>query len=328
MKENPNISLAINNSEDVDMIYTIARALASKDRIHIMQLLTYSPLSPYELSKRLNLPISSVSNHLNILQEAHLININTKQGAKRHTKMCTRYAVAASFNFSGLSSSINANSYTVEMPIGQFTKADIHGPCGMIIYPSTNHITGETNTHGSCTLSDFNKWFDPLRVDARLIFFDYGYLTYSFPNNFYQNSVSQLELSFESCSEIAFYRNDWPSDITVNINGIHAITFLSPGDFGGVRGNFTPEYIPLNSTQYGLLRKILINRNGIFLDQKLITASKNISSFHITDNPSIEISIGVDENAVHRGGINLFGRNCGNFEQSIVLEVQSDSNNA
>ena len=47
MKENPNITLAINNSEDVDMIYTIARALASKDRIHIMQLLTYSPLSPY-----------------------------------------------------------------------------------------------------------------------------------------------------------------------------------------------------------------------------------------------------------------------------------------
>ena len=40
------------------------------------------------------------------------------------------------------------------------------------------------------------------------------------------------------------------------------------------------------------------------------------------DRPSVEFKIGVKPDAVHRGGINLFGKHFGDYPQSIVMTVK------
>ena len=57
-------SLIIDREEDIDLIYNTAKAFASYDRIQILRLLIETPMSIWEISKKLNMPISSVSNHI------------------------------------------------------------------------------------------------------------------------------------------------------------------------------------------------------------------------------------------------------------------------
>lgn len=52
--------------------------------------------------------------------------------------------------------------------------------------------------------------------------------------------VDSLSLSLEICSEAPMHHLDWPSDITLGINGVELGTWTSPSDFGGVRGRLTP----------------------------------------------------------------------------------------
>jgi predicted transcriptional regulator len=106
----------------------------------------------------------------------------------------------------------------------------------------------------------------------------------------------------------------------VKINDIDVHTILSPGDFGGRQGKFTPEHWFINNTQYGLLYTIKIDESGTYLNN-ILASQKNISDFPISDLPYIKLSIGVDENSVHCGGINLFGKRFGDYNQSILLTL-------
>ncbi|MBQ8685733.1 MAG: helix-turn-helix domain-containing protein, partial [Clostridia bacterium] len=90
ISQNKNLNYSINLESDTEDIFKASRALASYDRIRILQLLTYSPMSIYEISKTLNIPISTVSNHISILEEAKILFVSTQQGVKKHVKMCNR----------------------------------------------------------------------------------------------------------------------------------------------------------------------------------------------------------------------------------------------
>ena len=73
-------SLIIGNDEDVDIIIQTARAFASRDRINILRLLVETPMNIYEISKKLNMPISTVSNHISVLEDAQIVYVSTQQG--------------------------------------------------------------------------------------------------------------------------------------------------------------------------------------------------------------------------------------------------------
>ena len=165
-----------------------------------------------------------------------------------------------------------------------------------------------------------HDFFITERFLADLIWFDHGFVSYNFVNKLYNKSLTKLELSFECCSEITYHREDWPSDISVQLNGKDLLTFLSPGDFGGRRGRYSPKDWFINSTQYGLLYKITVDKNGTYLNNIQINTT-GIDAFQLDTAPHIKVKIGVKEDAVHRGGINLFGKRFGDYDQSIILTV-------
>lgn len=314
LQSNKQVELFVDSDEDSLYVYKLARALASEERIKILRLLACQPMNVYEIGRKLNLPFSTVSNHISVLADAKIILVSTQQGKKRHVKMCTRQLSKLSFLFQANQHDNEDETYMIEMPVGHFVEADVKAPCGLNII---NQITGRTEM---LAVDNPHEFFTTERFGAESLWFDHGFVSYNFINRLYKKSISKLELSFECCSEITYHREDWPSDISILLNSVDLLTFLSPGDFGGRRGRYTPKDWDINSTQYGLLYKITIDKNGTYLNNTQVS-NTTIDSFNLDTAPHIKVKIGVKEDAIHRGGINLFGKHFGDYDQSIILTV-------
>lgn len=82
--------LRIENAKDAEEIYRISYALASKDRINIIKSLLKESKTLTELSRELNIPIATVSRHIDILVDADLIFVNYQPGPRvtPNTALC------------------------------------------------------------------------------------------------------------------------------------------------------------------------------------------------------------------------------------------------
>ena len=96
--------------------------------------------------------------------------------------------------------------------------------------------------------------------------------------------------------------------------------FESPCDCGGARGVLTPSWNSILSTQYGFLITWRLDESGTYLDG-IRTSRLTISDIRFSDLPYISVKIGVAEDAVHLGGVNLFGDKFGNYAQPLVLKL-------
>lgn len=306
------LSLMIDDSNEHELITKIARALSVKERVMILKdVLTCSKNIP-TISKELNIPESSVTRHVEVLADAGLIYISYLPGIKGHVKYLSQAILDVSISLEPLQTVISDDEFSIEMPLGMFANCDIKAPCGM---------TGKEKEIEA--FDDPSVFFSPSRIDAECIWFDSGFISYRFPTKHIKDqSYKKLSFTFECCSETIYYNNDWPSDITIRVNGIELLTFESKGDFGGRRGKYTPMYWPVTSTQFGLLHKVSITDAGVFFDHHLFTNKIKLDDLKLQESNSVNFEIGVKEDAVHRGGLNLFGKNFGDFPQAIIMTLK------
>lgn len=129
---NKNLILHVNNPKDHDMICKVSRALASPERVRILKSLLNHPKYLSDLSKELDIPVSSVSRHIDVLAEAQLVFIDYQPGLKGHTKFCTQLATEYTISlYAPNLETEQEKEYTVEMPVGMFSHCHIKPPCGM-----------------------------------------------------------------------------------------------------------------------------------------------------------------------------------------------------
>lgn len=81
------------------------------------------------------------------------------------------------------------------------------------------------------------------------------------------------------------------------VNDVEITTFTSPGDFGGRRGKYTPEYWPVTSTQFGVFKKFTVNYEGVFVDNVFIHNHVVIDQLKIFNGSAVKLTIGIKENA-------------------------------
>ena len=122
------------------------------------------------------------------------------------------------------------------------------------------------------------------------MWFTRGFVEYQFPNNarLVGKNVSALEFSLELSSEVPGTSADWPSDITIAINGREVGAWTSPGDFGDQRGVYTPDWWKLKGSQYGKLKSWRVTGDGAFVDGVRISAL-TISDLDISAHHSIRL---------------------------------------
>ena len=199
----------------------------------------------------------------------------------------------------------------VEMPLGLYTSYHVSAPCGIC---STEGIMG--------VLDVPDLFLDPCRVQAALIWFGRGYVEYKFPNNakVLDVPVAALEFALELSSEVPGTNADWPSDISLWVNDVKVGTWTSPGDYGDRRGVHTPRWWKLEGSQYGALTQWHISSKGTFMGTKKLS-SVTLAQLRLAEHHSIRLRIGIDDNAAHPGGVNIFGRGFGNHNQDILMRL-------
>ena len=305
------LNLKIDKPSDHAALAKIARALSVDVRLEILKYMLNRSVSLSEISKSLNLPISSVSRHIDILEDAGLIVINYQPGLKGHTKFCAQAVLDVKISLVANKADSEMKSYITEMPVGMYSDCKVSAPCGMV---SKESKLGN--------FDDVQIFYSPLRAQAECLWFKSGYVTYVFPSP-QKDTENRKRISFslEVCSDTIYYNNNWPSDITVNINGLEILTFTSPGNFGGKRGRLTPDYWPVTSSQFGQLQKISVDKNGVYLNNVLLHKQITFDDLRLFEKNSITFTIGVKEDAEHCGGISLLGKNFGDFEQAIIMKI-------
>lgn len=299
-------TLVINPIEDLNKI----KALASEPRIQMLNLLRDKTLNINEISDALNLPQSTVATHISILEDAGLLITESVKAKKGNQKLCKPAFRELLIQFPEKQNTTD-NFVEVEMPIGIFTDCKITAPCGLC---SSEHIIG--------LLDIPDSFLNPERMKAGLLWCGSGTFEYKFPNNtLYENKkLTKIEISLELSSETPGTNSNWPSDITMWINKTEIGTWVSPGDFGDKRGKYTPQWWKLEGSQYGLLKHFSVTEEGSFVDGIQISDIK-LSDLKISEHHSIRVKIGVKENAEHMGGMNIFGKGFGNYDQGIILRT-------
>ena len=71
-----------------------------------------------------------------------------------------------------------------------------------------------------------------------------------------------------------------------------------------------------------MLKRITVDEKGVWEDQVLVSDKVRFQNLKIGEDSTIRLDIGVKEDAVHRGGVNLFGRSFGDYPQAIVMSLK------
>ncbi len=292
-------------------IAEVARALDSELRRKILSLLNSKKMNINQIAEELNIPQSTCAVNVQILEKANLIYTEQLPAIKGSQKICSlRYdeVVIPLKN----NTTVDDKYLLVEMPIGLYTDFRVSPPCGLV---NDKEIIGYFDV--------VDSFLNPKRATAGLIWFAKGYLEYRFPKEkiVKTETVTSFSISTEICSEFPGYNNDWPSAITLWFNDVEIGTWISPGDMGGEYGRLTPIWWDLKNSQFGFLKSWKITKNGSFIDG-VECSGITIEDLHIEQFDFFKIRIGIKENAEYQGGLNLFGRSFGNYEQDIILKIE------
>lgn len=285
------------------------KALGSEVRLQILKiLLENDQMSMNQLANELNISNGALTGHIKKLEECGLISTSNESAVHGNQKMCS---IIQDRIIVDITKPIDyTNVFSTQIRVGQFSSHNVCPTCGLA---TSESVVG--------VLDDIRYFDHPDRFNADIIWFTKGYVEYALPNLIPVNQkISQLSISMEISSEAPGIDNNWPSDISFYINDILVGVWTSPGDFGEVRGMLTPDWWPPNWNQYGLLKLLVINHRGTYIDGlKISDVTTNTLKLDYTS--TIRFRMAVEEDATHVGGLTLFGRSFGNYSQDIQVGI-------
>lgn len=285
------------------------KVLGSDTRIQILNiLLENEQMSMNQLATELNISNGALTGHIKKLEECGLINISNESAGHGNQKMCS---VTQDRIIVDIKKPIDyKNVFETEIKVGQFSRHQVWPTCGIA---TSESLIGE--------FDDIRYFNHPDRFTANILWFTKGYVEYTIPNLIPSNQrITQLSISAELSSEAPGIDNNWPSDISFYINDTKIGMWTSPGDFGDVHGMFTPQWWPQNWNQYGLLKLLVINDYGTYIDGLKISDVSTLS-LHLDYSSDIRLRLAVENDSEHVGGITLYGKSFGNYDQDIRVAI-------
>jgi predicted transcriptional regulator len=286
------------------------KALGSDTRVEILNiLLQENNMSMNELAARLNITNGALTTHIKKLESCGLITTSGESAGHGNLKICSIKQEKILIDL-GQNADLQ-NVYETELKVGHYSSCAVYPTCGLA---SGRALIGEV---------DDARYFEhPDRFDADMLWFTRGYVEYVLPNFIPKlQKISQITVSAELSSEAPSFNNNWPSDIHFYLNDTCLGYWTSPGDFGDTKGLLTPDWWPSTWNQYGLLKLLVINHDGSFVDGRKIS-DVTIDQLNLDYRSSIRLRLAVDDDAEHVGGLTIFGRTFGNYGQDIKVQLQ------
>ncbi len=291
----------------------VFKALSAPARVRILQILYQEgDKNLNDLAALLGMTNSAVSLHIGKLEQAGLIEIRSMPGRHGAMKLCRCVHDKLLVD---LCPPATENAYYDEIQIGHYTRWEARPTCGLA---SAGGIIGE--------LDDPRYFSFPERFQAQILWFSAGFVEYELPNNLRAGErPTALSVSMELSSEAPGFCDDYPSDIYFSLNGTPLGYWVSPGDFGGRRGRFSPNWWGGGLNQFGLLKSLIINRNGTFIDGGSKIGDVTIDGLQLDYNAGLTLRISAPANARNPGGLTLFGAGFGDYNQAIQVKMSYEA---
>src|SRR5215207_2600635 len=177
------------DDHDLQKLEAVTKALGSRTRLQILRFLSAHTCTLLEIAEALELPPSTATLHINILEKAGLIETNLRPATRGLQKVCARVFDRIIIQ---LPADYEPEETVVEvpMPIGAYVNVNVTPTCG---------LAGELGIIGH--LDDPSAFYEPDRIHAQLLWFRRGYVEYRFPNRLPPDArLASLEISMEICS--------------------------------------------------------------------------------------------------------------------------------
>ena len=288
----------------------VYKALASETRLEILSRLAEHPSTVSELAQSMGISKAILSRHIKMLEDVHLIQLSKSYASSDNRKKVYSLHVDQAEIVFPKKVYLPYKKRTTEIKLGYFSDFSVQPTCGLL---SRSKIIGR--------LDDPRVFVSNERISASLLWLSDGYVEYKIPNMLEaDNQPEMLELSLELASEFPISNNVWPSDITFTINGIPLGTWTCPGNFADVRGKLTPAWWDEHYSQYGLLKHIRVNHNNTGIDGDKLSDT-TLEDLHLDRSPFITLRIGIEKDAVNKGGLTIFGEYFGNHPQNILMSL-------
>lgn len=182
------VALDSNNSSSEPIL----KALASTTRVKILELLSTQVLNVSEIGQALEMPTSTATLHVNILEQAGLIKTELRPATRGLQKVCFRAYDVLILELARGDTSLD-HVIEISMPVAD---CRVTPTCG---------LAGSEGIIG--LFDDPASFFEPERVNAQLLWFHYGYVEYRFPNRLLPSAVVEsASVSLELCSEAPLHR--------------------------------------------------------------------------------------------------------------------------
>lgn len=288
----------------------VFEALNSDVRLSILQmLLNEDSLTPDDFARRLNVTNGAITAHVKKLEQAGLIKINLKSASRGISKQCQINTNRIIIDMV-VAEKASEKCFESEIDIGSYCDFSVSPTCGIV---STKHIIGD--------VFDEPQIFSyPERSSAALLWFTTGYVEYIVPNGLkYGQKLRELQFMMEIASEAPGCVSYYPSDIKFYLNGTLLGLWTTPGEHNDRRGIFNPDWWFPNLGQYGQQKLLSINNDGCFIDGLKISDMK-ISQFNIDQTTSLKLKLSSDNNVANRGGLSLFGKEFGDYNNGILVK--------
>ena len=291
----------------------IFKALGSEVRIQIIKLLTKSGgMTMNELASKLNITNGALTNHIKKLEESKIVTIASDSSGHGNLKKCMVHLDKILIEIDNNEES--KDIYETSICIGHYNDYYVYPTCGIA---TEKQLIGEVDDARYFAHSD--------HFNAEILWFTHGYVEYMIPNLLPSNKkIDQITLSMELASEAPGINEIWPSDIHFSLNGTRIGVWTSPGDFGEVKGLYTPDWWFPNWNQYGLLKLVVINHKGTFIDG-LKVSEVTVDSFELDFRSQLRLRLEVPDTAEHVGGLTIYGKNFGNYNQDIDVRIHYSS---
>ena len=297
--------------KNLDEGLEVFKALGSELRINIIKLLQENhEMNMNELATSLGITNGALTSHIKKLEESGLIQVMTERGGHGNQKICKVAVDKIVVDVESEETEEDQNIYNTEVKVGHYSDYNVYPTCGLA---TSKAIVGEVD--------DPRYFSHPDRINAGILWFTKGYIEYMIPNLLPSaTKIDQITVSLEISSEAPGINNDWPSDISIFLNDVKIGTWTSPGDYGDVQGIFTPDWWFPNWNQYGLLKMIVINKKGTFVDGLKIS-DVTINQFNLDYKSTVRFKFEIEEDAKNIGGITIFGSEFGNYNQDIKVRI-------
>ena len=282
-------------------------ALDSDVRLGILdELLKGGELNLAYFAKKFNVSNGAITAHVKKLHAAGLIKITTASGVRGTQKICNLSTDKIIIDFMSQPQT-EGRVESAHIDIGHYVDYDVKPTCGMA---TRERVIGN--------FDDPACFSYPERVGAGILGLGSGFVEYLVPNYLTDASeLLELQFSMELASEAPGYSAYYPSDIYFSVNGHDLGFYTSVGEFNDRSGTCNPPWWYGNLGQYGKKILVVVNKEGSFIGG-FKTSDTKLSDLGVDAGKQIRFRISVPKDAQHCGGVTLFGKGFGDFDEGIV----------